>query len=55
MVKKKSSNGMERNRTSKCAEIDFSYKQDASIVIFKGKLRPLLKAPEQSGNYTLFN
>ena len=31
MVKKKSSNWVKRNHTSKCAEIDFSYKQDANI------------------------
>ena len=37
MVKKKSTNRMKRNHTSKCAEIDFSYKQDAKIVRFHGK------------------
>ena len=28
---------MKRNHASKCAEIDFSYKQDAKIVHFLGK------------------
>ena len=37
MVKKKSSSWMKRNHASKCAEIDFSYKQDAKIVHFHGK------------------
>ena len=37
MVKKKSSNRVKRNHASKCAEIDFSYKQDAKIVNFYGK------------------
>ena len=29
---------MRRNHASKCAEIDFSYRQDADIVIFNGKV-----------------
>ena len=46
---------MKRNHAWKCADIDFSYKQDAKIVRFTANLRPFLKAPEQSENYTLFN
>ena len=37
MVKEKSSNWVKINYAWKCAEIDFSYKQDANIVNFQGK------------------
>ena len=53
MVKKKSSNRVKRNHASKCAEIDFSYKQCKMLkqLIFTANLRLLLKAPERSENY----
>ena len=37
MVKNKSSNWVKMNYASKCAETDFSYKQNANTVNFQGK------------------
>ena len=45
MVKQKSSNREKINYDPKCAEIDFSYKQEAKIVNFHGKFATSSESP----------